>query len=364
MRNLVPSFIRPMLRMVGPDDRGAVGVLVGVLFATGVVLGMAALTVDAGSLYVERAELQNGADAGALAVAKSCASSSGCLPVNAATYANQNSKDGTSTVSSVCGNAASGGLPSCGSATGKGACPTAKTPNYVNVSTATRTTGGSSLLPPVFARALAGNGGYQGTAVHACAQAAWGPPAQSSNSLAMTLSLCAWTQATGGMTPPTFGTDVRIFVRDTPSAPKCDGSSPPGEFGWLADGGSCSASIDLTQSGYVAGSDPGKNISKPCQDALTSYVASKSPIFIPIFDTTTGSGSGAQYHLVGLAAFVLTGYANMNPLKDAVPSGMSCPKGSTTPSCIFGHFTQALMPVSSTIGTGPSFGLAVIKLAG
>jgi hypothetical protein len=238
--------------------------------------------------------------------------------------------------------------------------------NYVDVHTATRTAGGSSLLPPFFARALRANPGYQGSAVLACARAMWGPAVQSAHSLAMTLSLCAWTQATGG-TPPTFGNDVRIFVRDAPNAPTCNGMSAPGEFGWLDDIGGCSASIDLTQNGYAAGSDPGKNLSAACRDALTSYVATKAPIFIPIFDETTGTGNGATYHLVGLAAFILTGYANMNPLKDAIPPPFnrgSCPNGATTPSCIYGHFTQALVPVSTEIGGGTYFGATAVKLAG
>jgi Flp pilus assembly protein TadG len=366
MRNLVPRFIRPMLRMVGADERGAVGILVGTLFATGVVLGMAALTVDVGRLYVESAELQNGADAGSIAVAKSCVAQNACRPDDAARYANDNSKDGASAVTLVCGRGPA--LTSCAPSSGTlGDCPAEPaTATYVDVHTATRTSGGSSLLPPVFARSLPGNGAYQGTTVHACARAMWGPAVQSSRSLAMTLSLCAWTQATGG-TPPNFGTDVRIFVRDAPNAPTCAGMSKPGEFGWLSDSGNCSASVDLTQSGYVAGSDPGKNLSQACQDALMSYVANKTPIFIPVFDTTSGTGSGATYHVLGLAAFVLTGYANMNPLKDAIPSGFtraSCPNGATTPSCIYGHFTQALVPVTTTIGTGTNFGATAIRLAG
>ncbi|MEU4194823.1 TadE/TadG family type IV pilus assembly protein [Kribbella sp. NPDC026611] len=363
MRNL----ILPMLRLLHADDRGAFGVLVGMLFGTGVLLGMAALTIDVGRLYQERAELQNGADAGSLAVAKSCVTAA-CTPGTAATYANLNAKDGTSTVTLVCGHDVKGGLPGCPGSTGTRVdCPAAPASgsNYADVHTATRTTGGSSLLPPVFARSLVGNAGYAGTTVLACARALWGP-ALASQSLAMTLSVCAWTQATGG-TPPTFGANVRIFVRDAPNAPTCAGLSAPGEFGWLAGNGNCTATIDVTASGPVAGNDPGKNLSQPCQDALTSYVASGAPIFIPIFDTTTGTGSGATYHLVGLAAFVLTGYANMNPLKDAIPAPFSksdCPNGKTTPSCIFGHFTQALVPVTTTVGTGTYFGAAAIKLAG
>lgn len=372
MRNLIPPFVRPMMRLVGANDRGAVGVLVGILLATGVLLGMAALTVDVGTLYHERAVLQNGADAGSIAVAKTCVPQAGtgsatCDPGAAASYANLNSKDGVSAVTMVCGNGP--GLPPCPAPSGPAMvnCPSApSTGNYVDVHTATQTAGGSPLLPPVFSRALAGDASYQGSTVLACARAMWGPAVKSSKSLAMTLSLCAWTQATGG-TPPTFGTDVRIFVRDAPNAPTCEGLSQPGEFGWLDDVGDCTAAIDLTQDGYAAGSDPGKNLSDECQDALKSYVANKTPIYIPIFDATTGTGSGASYHLVGLAAFILTGYANMNPLKDHIPSPFTtadCPNGKTTPSCIFGHFTQALVPVSTTIGGGTDFGAIAIKLAG
>lgn len=369
MRNLVPRWVRPMMRLLGADDRGAIGVLVGMLLGMGVLLGMAALTIDVGMLYKERAELQNGADAGSIAVAKTCVVA-GCVPGTAGGYANLNAKDGVSAVTLVCGHDPAGALASCPPSSGAMVdCPSAPPAgtNYVDVHTATMTTGGSSLLPPSFARALAGNAGDQGNTVLACARATWGPAVKSPNSLAMTLSLCAWHQATGGGDPPTFGVDVRIFVRDAPNAPTCDGLSAPGEFGWLSDIGGCTAAIDLTQDGYATGSDPGKNITKPCQDALQSYLANQTPIFIPIFDTTTGTGSGATYHLIGLAAFVLTGYANMNPLKDAIPAGFTkadCPNGKTTPSCIFGHFTQALIPVSTTIGGGTYYGATAIKLAG
>src|SRR5947208_3628329 len=59
-------------------DRGAVAGLVAVLLSTGVLLGMAALSVDVGQLYAERRQVQNGADAAALAVAVSCAASTTC----------------------------------------------------------------------------------------------------------------------------------------------------------------------------------------------------------------------------------------------------------------------------------------------
>ncbi len=59
-------------------DRGAVALIVTVLFAGGVLMGVAALTVDVGQLYSERRQLQNGADAAALSLAKVCATGGTC----------------------------------------------------------------------------------------------------------------------------------------------------------------------------------------------------------------------------------------------------------------------------------------------
>ena len=56
MRNLIARLTRPMIRMLQLDDRGAFGALIGVLFASGVLLGLAALTIDVGTVYQERAE--------------------------------------------------------------------------------------------------------------------------------------------------------------------------------------------------------------------------------------------------------------------------------------------------------------------
>ena len=53
------------------DDRGAVLVWVALMIV--VLLGVGALVLDVGALCVERRELQNGADAAALAVAQDCA---------------------------------------------------------------------------------------------------------------------------------------------------------------------------------------------------------------------------------------------------------------------------------------------------
>lgn len=83
-------------------ERGASGVLVAVMML--VLIGAGALAVDTGQIYAERAQLQNAADAGALAGADLC-SEGGCTQTNtnslAASFANSNSNDASSTVQSV-----------------------------------------------------------------------------------------------------------------------------------------------------------------------------------------------------------------------------------------------------------------------
>src|ERR1035438_6105259 len=158
MRNLIRGLARS-LRLLGRDERGAIGVLVAVLLGAGVLTGMGALVVDVGQLYQERAELQNGADAAALAVAKSCATGT-CAPTLSAQYANEHASalTGHTAASVVCG---SGTLGICPTFTGAlDDCPVGPpsgVAGYVDVRTSTKLSGGSTLLPPVFAKTLLGN---------------------------------------------------------------------------------------------------------------------------------------------------------------------------------------------------------------
>jgi Flp pilus assembly protein TadG len=123
--------MRRRLRPLGRDDRGEVGVLVGLLLGT-VLLGLGALVIEVGQLYQERAQLQSGADAAANAVAKSrvlgtCTSSSAMS--TALTYAD----DGTAGVLPlVCG---SGALGTCSTSTGasaSNACKAALAADWLN----------------------------------------------------------------------------------------------------------------------------------------------------------------------------------------------------------------------------------------
>ncbi len=113
MRDLMASLARLVLLRLRRDERGAVAIIVAVLIGGGVLTGMGALVIDVGQLFQERGELQNGADAAAIGVAKSCALGS-CSPAVAVQLADANASSltgGTAGVDVVCGSGDSGSMP-------------------------------------------------------------------------------------------------------------------------------------------------------------------------------------------------------------------------------------------------------------
>jgi len=91
-------------------------------------------------------------------------------------------------------------------------------------------------------------------------------------------------------------------------------------------------------------------------------------VYIPVFQgAITPQGHNTEYLIVGLAAFKLTGWANLNTVspRSNIPSPE--PSGcSGNDACIFGEFTQGLVPVSDAVGppgTG-NFGAEAVQLSG
>jgi hypothetical protein len=167
------------IKVPRPRDRGAVTVLVAILFGLGVLMPVTALVIDVGSIYVESEELQTGADAAAMAVAKACSAGQCAVPADivtqravARTSAGANAKDGHTSVTELCGNW--GSLPACSTQSTKlSACVGAKpSGNYVEVRVATENADGGTLLPPKFARTIVGNDDYPGTQVASCSRVA------------------------------------------------------------------------------------------------------------------------------------------------------------------------------------------------
>ena len=84
------------------------------MLAGGVLLGMAALVVDVGTLYTEREELLSGADAAAQRLALDCSRTGGLCGdqdfTRAAAAADGNAKDSLSSVDLICGHESGGRL--------------------------------------------------------------------------------------------------------------------------------------------------------------------------------------------------------------------------------------------------------------
>lgn len=363
-------------------DRGAVALIVTLLFSSGVLLGLGALTVDVGQIYAERRQLQNGADAAALSLAQTCAAApadcswSGASggPTGLVTLNNLNAGtdqlsgfDTTTYPQGICGNNVGSGLPTCQPPSGSSAdCPklpsyVTGTTKYVEVRTRTQTTGGT-ILPSVFGRAVTGT---PGSSVTACSRAAL-VGATTGTVFPMTFSLCEWNNLAGGgdpnliVPPPPYppypsdpgtygslpGYEKAIYLHDTTGATGCSkgasGANLPGGFGWLNPDGNCEVKVE--QEGEWLTSDPGN--SAPC--SLTPYRG--TVVFLPIFDDVAGQGRNGRYHVKYLVAFYLTGWSVPGDRQASTATGNRYCRPSQT--CIYGWFTSGLIPAGSATGGG------------
>ncbi|GIF63701.1 hypothetical protein Ais01nite_17360 [Asanoa ishikariensis] len=336
-----------------PRDRGAVGAIVAVLFGTGVALGMCALVIDIGLIYVERKQLQTGADAAAVEVARVCATSAvACgapgTVATAAAYARENVADGEATAS-VCGRG--GGLSACPTPS---ACarPAPETGVYAEVRTSILRPDGSTLLPPVFAQAVVDD--YDGAAVTACARVTWGPP-RAARTLALTVSACDWAAMTGrGRAFPTGERTVRLYPETDPAA--CGrggaGSAGAGGFRWVAGAdATCRTPVSTTTAFRVTELPAG------CRDVLEALTPGQA-VAVPIFTAVTDAGDGGfAYTVLGVAAFVVTGWRLPGSRSPRTPAG--CGAGD----CVSGYFTRAQVPGGGTVG-GPNLGAQITALIG
>jgi Flp pilus assembly protein TadG len=263
-----------------PSERGAVSVIVAILLVT--ILGFVAIAVDVGVLSSERAQLQNGADASALALAQKCARSttdSACSTTStlAASLANQNALDGKSSVSSI-------------------ALDT--TARKVTVNTSAKEDGApADSISLYFARIL----GISTTNVTASSTAKWGTPKKGPVILPLAIAYCK-------LNIPASGTAGAEQVLDQ-SFNGCAGI--PGGFGWIGGTGTkCNVTLTAgasTDSGIWFTSDTGASAPSGCSSADFSQMNNQT-VLLPLYDIATGTGSGGKYYVKGFAAFHVTGY--------------------------------------------------------
>ncbi|MGO4600006.1 pilus assembly protein TadG-related protein [Terrabacter sp. 2RAF25] len=384
-------------------ERGAVSAIAAMLLSLGVIIGMLALVVDVGGIMWERRQLQNGADAAALALAADCATQSArCVVGNPDLQglANANAADKFSKVDTVCavgtfpGSAA---FPACaaGSAGLADCLPTpAGVTDFVEVRTQTSTnaTNTGTLLKPFFAQFF----GNQGTSVRACARASWsaGYP---SVVFPVTQAQCAWDSATNvgtdfpaappyaltgsgtpGLTPlprvPVAAKYVTKIVLHTGNGTfdgtsKCGSTGPglytPGNFGWLdTDASGCQATLGSDVGAFSAGK-PGASAPKVCKDVMTSLIG--SIIYIPIFTSVTGQGNNTTYTFDGVSAFYFAGYkvpgAGDDGFTPTDPSGASTVSCSGEKDCMWGWFVTPIIPAAQ-VPHGTSRGPRTTKVVG
>lgn len=346
------------MRRMSNDD-GAVAVMVAALAVA--LFGFGALVVDVGALYSERRQLQNGADAGALAVGQACAGGD-CGPflADARVFANGNSLDQFSRVEEgeVCGTTP---LPACaeppGDLPGNG---------YVQVTSRTLTQDGTTLVPPFLARVIVPD--YGGTDVGARATVVWGAAGGVDAELAITFSQCEYERLTkdaDGNTvyataPYDKALERTIFFHDTTEASKCpagpSGADLPGGFGWLdAADSTCSATVE---DGW-AGDDTGADADKACKEALKALLG--KTVLIPVFDDVNGlSGTNGEYHIWNYVGFVLTGWRFPGTTQPSAYSSATPNPCKPSQTCLTGFFVEVV--TSGPVSDGPDQGVRVVQL--
>ncbi|MET4589094.1 TadE/TadG family type IV pilus assembly protein [Arthrobacter sp. 754] len=331
-------------------QRGAATIFVAVLMVA--LLGVSALAVDVGAMYAEKAQVQNGADATALAIGGDCAKGLNCTAAMAASanrLANENANDASTGVFSV----------------------TQPNANTVRVETNAREAGtGADHFSLFFAKVL----GMDATGITAAAEVSWGPPG-SGSTLPWTVSECVFRKyltpsqlteldTSGKFTGDPIPTHILLrYDKNAPDYPGCavQNGYEPGGFGWLVPNAECST--DIVAGGTVLG-QPGNSFpkvggsDKVCQDVLAGIL--NEPVLIPLFSSALdGGGDKTKYKLIGFAAFEVTGYRFGGSLEvddDLAPDCSGECRG------LQGYFTRFVTIDEGTVAASGSFNFGATKV--
>lgn len=325
----------------GHEERGASAVM----FALAIVplLACAALAGDTGLLYWEKAQLQNGADAGALAVAYDCSkhadACSGRAVEVATTIASENANDGATAaaIPAITVNASSG-----------------------SVTVEASSPDGDGVEHP-FASVLIAQ---EATTLRARATAEWGTPV-SGTTLALAIAECEFDDLPPQDADEPNPTRTWFLINNGGSGEPCaDGS--PGGFGWL-DGSNCSATIaiDATVGGEV-GVQPNVNKNGCSPDVIEQKLC--QTVLIPLYSSSAGSGTNATFTISRFAALKLTGVKTGGANSDRYCGGSALPPSvpnAGNSKGIQGYFVDYVeLGEDFEVGEGPDGGLVIVRLAG
>lgn len=307
------------------DERGASAVVIALMMVP--LISFAAIAVDVAAVYSERTQLQNGADAAALAIGHDCALGAPACSTPQATA-------DTLTEANYDEAGSTHGTPVVTFGTDEVTVTNPGTQNH--------------WFAPVL--------GEDSSDVTASATVRWGAPGGGAAVLPLAFSWCAFDAQTGGSLPT--GSDPILIEWTKTDDTNCTGPSGlevPGGFGWLApDPGVCGATS--TVEGIVS-SSTGASVPAECTPEYFQSLIGKT-VLLPIFDDADGTGTSAWYQIYAYAAFTITGY-------NFAGQYYSTPKPcSGEERCIEGFFTQY---VDSTDEfdydpTAPDLGAQVVEL--
>ncbi len=304
-------------------ERGATAVVLALLLVP--ILGFAAIAVDVGSLYAERARLQVGADAAAIAVAQDCSRGNcGDMQATAQALITANDTEGT-----------------------------AAQPVLSSDPLSVTVTGGTPKehwFAPVI--------GHESTSVSATATVGWGSPSRGTAVLPLTFSWCEFEQQTGGGLPSNEVTHTIYFTKAS-NTTGCTGPSNnvvPGGFAYLDTGAEeCEASTAVGGQWF---SKPGNSVPSACSTTDFSEWLDQI-VLLPLFDEAGETGTNAWYRVYGYAAFRLTGYHLGGQYSTSSPQPCN-----GNDRCVAGYFTRfvELSDAWDYDPTAPELGSSVLRL--
>lgn len=363
------------LRQSRDGERGATAVLVALVMIP--LIAAAALVIDVGALYAEKAQLQNGADASAMAIARSCVKSESTCTSAAAvadgeSYAADNANDTYANWLSA---------------------PNIQTSaNYVEVlpSTLGRDGASTSVNHP-FAAAVGLDDVWT---VDAYAKAIWGGLV-SGPTLPLAISECELARHN---IPVAGETGAPFLLLSAGTIPPCPGGIPGG-FGWLSDSDTTKCEVNLSATATVP-STSGNNIQGTgcenmteaelaavvdrigCNVGTTGSITERffdcllgATILVPLYgaaSTSSGPGGGptSTYTITRFVAFHVTGY-KINLASSGGNTTKYLAGAPTTPTFsgsdrgLRGSFVRYVsLDEAFELGGDPGTGLGGIRLVG
>lgn len=323
MQRLISHLEYSAKRHRAESERGAIAVMTALALV--VLLAFAALAIDVGMMYEERAQLQSGADAAALAIAQDCAANTNCADASAVLpraqqMANSNARDNRSAASIL-------GLD--------------KNAGNVRVRTsAVDGKSGAGSLVLTFAPVL----GVDKVDVAATSTATWAGLKKGPAVLPIVFSPCDFRLDSGPQVLNLHGgtndqTSYAGGCKYTSSGGS--GANLPAGFGLISTGtDQCTVTVDV---GQKVPSTTGNSLTGVCKPLLDANIG--QAVLLPVFRNLGGTGSTGWYEIDGWAAFKLLGYRFPGFEKD----NQRYPGATCTSPCtgIIGQFERF-----STLGEG------------